>query len=347
MSMLLMAMLKAAAWTVGVMGLLLAAGWLSERWAERRQLRRYPPPGRLVDVGGRRLHLLEKGDAPGPTVVIEQGAGGPAVFWWPVQDAVARFARVCVYDRAGMGWSDPVRRSRSMSERVAELHRLLHAAGVPGPYVLVGHSYGGPLISLFARDYPDETAGLVFADTPDMESLLGPSYQTTTRKFHLPFARTMAFASRFGILRLVTLVAPRLNMAPGELPPAVRRAARASRRAVAWDAAVDDLVSFRAVPSADRRPLAPGALGDKPVGVISHTVPFPGPFAPLEEDFEPSQARLMALSSNSLQVRPPGAGHSVELDVPEATAETIRRVYEAARDGMQMTPRAVPLTNVA
>jgi pimeloyl-ACP methyl ester carboxylesterase len=158
--------MPAVVWIVAVMGLLLAAGWLWERWSEAGAMRRHPAPGRRVDVGGRCLHLRESGEAAGPTVVIEQGAGGPAVFWWPAQDEIARFARVCTYDRPGTGWSDPAPGGRSMSDRVAELHYLLHAARVPGPYVLVGHSYGGPLISLFARDYPDETAGLVFADTP-------------------------------------------------------------------------------------------------------------------------------------------------------------------------------------
>jgi len=165
--------LKGAAWTVGVVALLLAAGWLWELWSEARSRKRNPPPGQMVEVGGRRLHLLTKGGAPGPTVVIEQGAGELSIFWWPIQDAVAGFARVCTYDRAGYGWSDAAKGPRSMADRVADLHEVLHAGGVPGPYVLVGHSYGGPMISLFARDYPDETAGLIFADTPDMENLLG------------------------------------------------------------------------------------------------------------------------------------------------------------------------------
>jgi hypothetical protein len=161
----------------------------------------------------------------------------------------------------------------------------------------------------------------------------------------MPFVRVLAFASRFGIVRLAGLLG--LSMAPGDLPAAVRQAARTTRRASAWDAAADDIRSIWTAPEADRRPLAPGALGDKPVGVISHTVPFPGPFAGLEADFGPSQARLMALSSNSAQISPEGANHMVQLDAPEATVAMIRRVYEAARDGGRMMGDASPLKCVA
>jgi pimeloyl-ACP methyl ester carboxylesterase len=316
---------------LGLAGLLVA-GWLWERTCEARQARACPPPGRMIDVGGRRLHLRCLGDGPGPTVVIEQGAGAASFFWWDVQDRIAAFARVCAYDRAGYGWSDAAPGRRSLRERVVELRRLLERAGVPGPYVLVGHSYGGPMISLFARDYPQDVAGLVFADTPDLEEVFGPDYQAVTRRVHQTSVRIMRFATRFGLFRLMGLMGGRSSLTHG-LSAQARAAARATRRASAWDAALDDLRSLWTAPAADRQSLAPGSLGALPVAVISHGQAFPGPLALLERGFEAGQARLMALSSNSQRIRLPGAGHLVQIDAPDAVVDAVHRVWAAARSG--------------
>lgn len=318
---------------------LLVIGFLFERWAEARQARRHPAPGRLVEVApGRRLHLRERGDAPGPTVVIEQGAGGGSAFWWALQDEAARFTRVVTYDRAGYGWSDAAPRPRDMPARVEDLRRLLAAANIPGPYVLVGHSYGGPLISLYAATHPDQVAGLVFADTPDMEEMLGPDYAVVTRKAHMPMLRLMVALTRFGLLRLMPggsrMVPPKVN-AEG------RAALKATRRTASFEASVDDIRSIWTTPQSLRTPLAPGALTPKPVGVISHDEMFPGFFARLETGFPAGQARLAALSSNSLSVTA-NAGHMVQLDAPEVVADVIRRVHAAARDGTSMV-EAEPL----
>jgi pimeloyl-ACP methyl ester carboxylesterase len=318
--------------TGAALSALAAAAWTWERAGEAHSARVNPPPGRLVDVGGRRLHLLVKGNAPGPTVVIEQGAGAASFFWWGVQDALAHRVRVATYDRAGLGWSDPAPRGRSIADRARELHELLSAAGVPGPFVVVGHSYGGPLASLFARDFPEAVAGLVFADTPDMEEVLGPDYQATTRRIHMPMTRAMGLLTRFGVIRLMGR-ARRPNPLTAGLPAAARAASRATLRACAWDAAADEIRSLWTVPPADSRPLAPGALGSKPVAVISHGQPFPGPYAALERGFHAGQARLCALSSDTLHVTLPEAGHLVQADAPEAVAEAILQVHAAARDG--------------
>src|SRR5215216_1696212 len=122
------------------------------------------PVGRLVDVGGYRLHLACQGEGS-PTVVMEAAIGETGLLWSPVQPTVAQRTRACVYDRAGYGWSDPSPRPRTAAVMVEELHRLLGAAGVPGPYVLVGHSFGGLLVRLYAARYPQEVAGLVLVDS--------------------------------------------------------------------------------------------------------------------------------------------------------------------------------------
>src|SRR5688572_9412079 len=102
-------------------GVLLATAAAVLAFLVLRDATRLPPPGQMIDVGGRRLHVLCKGSAPGPTVVIEQGLAGPSILWWHVQDAVAQFARVCSYDRAGFHWSDPAPGERNMLDAVQDL----------------------------------------------------------------------------------------------------------------------------------------------------------------------------------------------------------------------------------
>lgn len=123
---------------------------------------------KLVDVGGgRRLHITCSGMnvAGSPTVLLEAGAGNPAAIWNRVQPEAAKFTRVCSYDRAGLGSSDPVPAQRTIAALTEDLHALLLNAKVAGPYILVGHSLGGILVRLYASYYPAEVAGMVLVDS--------------------------------------------------------------------------------------------------------------------------------------------------------------------------------------
>jgi pimeloyl-ACP methyl ester carboxylesterase len=126
-----------------------------------------PTPGELVDVGGRRLRINCSGVSVAgvPTVVLESGFGNSSSVWGRVQPEVAKFARVCSYDRAGLGGSEPVQTQRTVVALTEDLHALLSKAKVPGPYVLVGHSLGGILARLYASYYPAEVAGMVLVDS--------------------------------------------------------------------------------------------------------------------------------------------------------------------------------------
>src|SRR6185437_1563156 len=126
-----------------------------------------PPPGTLVDIGGRRLHLLCKGTGKSPTVIFEAGLSQFTAnsTYGKAQDAIAPFARVCTYDRAGLGWSDPGPLPRTHPAMVEDLHRLLAAAKIGPPYVLVGHSMGGPLARLYVHTYPGSVVGMVLLDS--------------------------------------------------------------------------------------------------------------------------------------------------------------------------------------
>src|SRR5215471_14081929 len=137
----------------------------------------FPPPGKLVDLGGWQLHIDCTGEASAspPTVILEAGAGDFSVDWSLLQPAVARLARVCSYDRAGSGWSDLGPRPRTMHQQVWELHTLLKKAGVNPRLVLVGHSYGGWLVRLYAASYPTEVEGIVLVEAgADNPKRFGP-----------------------------------------------------------------------------------------------------------------------------------------------------------------------------
>lgn len=133
-----------------------------------------PPPGKLVDVGGWRIHVhctgSEKPDAP--TVVLESGSGGLSLDWRLVQPGVAAFARVCSYDRAGHAWSDLGPRPRTLKQLVYELHAVLAKLGVNPPYVLAGQSFGGLLARVFAEQYPKEVVGMVLVDSAHEDTRL-------------------------------------------------------------------------------------------------------------------------------------------------------------------------------
>ena len=130
--------------------------------------KKYPPPGRLVDVGGYRLHIhcLEReSEKGGPTVVMDAGIGECSLGWSLVQPEIAKFAHVCTYDRAGLGWSDSAPTARTSQQIVSDLHALLGNAGIEPPYVMVGHSFGGLNLRLYASRFPEEVAGMVLVDS--------------------------------------------------------------------------------------------------------------------------------------------------------------------------------------
>jgi pimeloyl-ACP methyl ester carboxylesterase len=144
---------------------LLGAGATTEFLLELRELAAFPPPGRLVDIGGHRLHIQCDGpEGASPTVILEAGGNAFSAAWGLIQPEVANLTRVCSYDRAGLGWSDSGPSPRIAETAAEELHELLLNAREKGPFVLVGHSYGGVVIRKYFDLYPDDVAGLAFVD---------------------------------------------------------------------------------------------------------------------------------------------------------------------------------------
>jgi pimeloyl-ACP methyl ester carboxylesterase len=161
------------------------------------------PPGRLFDVGGFRLHLNCAGSG-GPTVVLDAALGGSSVSWALVQPEIARFTRVCSYDRAGFGWSDAGPLPRTAGRIAGELRTLLERAGEAPPYLLVGHSFGGLVARVFASRYPADVAGMVLVDTAHAEDWVTPAPKEQAKIDRgVRLCRQGSRAARLGIARVV------------------------------------------------------------------------------------------------------------------------------------------------
>ncbi len=298
-------------------GALLTVGYIYEKAAEGKDRRAHPAPGRIVAVGDHKLHLIYKASV-GPTVVIEQGAGEPARLWWPLQDKIAEFASVCSYDRAGYGWSEPIAAGRTIAERAQDLHALLTNAGIPGPYILVAHSYGGFIVRCFARNHPDQTAGLVLVDTPEETAF----FRREVLNFYSRLTvmnKAIELAARFGLLRLLSQFVLLDQVGLSFVRPAE------------YSAAGDDLASLQIVERSTGNFGGVGSLGDLPLAVITHGLPFPGPFFILENGWSEGQTRLAALSTNSLLIRANNSNHMIQIDEPGLVVDAIRRVHAGAR----------------
>src|SRR5215471_5727433 len=138
--------------------LLAVAGFLCENIFEARDRRFNKMEGRLVEVNGHKMHVVCEGEGT-PTVILDSGLGDSYVSWRRVQPQIAKFAHVCSYDRAGMGYSEPGSKPRNSKVIASELHALLQAASIPPPYVLVGHSMGGYNVRVYTSLYRNEVVG--------------------------------------------------------------------------------------------------------------------------------------------------------------------------------------------
>jgi pimeloyl-ACP methyl ester carboxylesterase len=202
---------------IGVLALAsIGGGYATVR--EATDARAYPAPGRLIDVGGHRLHLSCTGSGS-PTVVLEPGAGAMSSALGWIAPAVARDTRVCVYDRAGRGWSEPADGSQDGLQIATDLHTLLQRGQVPGPYVLAGHSFGGLYVLTFAARYPDEVAGMVLIDsTAPASGVAGVASPGDRTSYDVAgrFSALGSSAARVGLGRLLA------RLAASGLPPRSR-----------------------------------------------------------------------------------------------------------------------------
>lgn len=311
---------------VAVLGVL---ALLAESRARERDTKLHPPPGRMIAVGGRVMHIRCLGQGA-PTVVLEAGGGNPAMLAFPVQDRVARFARVCSYDRAGLGWSDPAPDGRTFEDRARELHALLAAAGEPGPYVLAGESFGGLVARTFARLYPEEVAGLVLVDAAEEQFFFGKldGFRAQTRQ-----VKAYAVAARLGLTRWAIVRRPeQVGLPPGMSLEDRRRFAALFSRPAYMAALPQELEAYELAPPGRRAAGGFGTLGERPLAVIAHGRPFTGAQAWMEDGWRAGQARLATLSTDSELVIAEQSGHAIAQTQPDLVAEVIGRVVGKVRN---------------
>jgi pimeloyl-ACP methyl ester carboxylesterase len=311
---------------IGLLVVLLIAGFASQSIAEANDARAYPPPGQLVDVGGYRLHLYCTGeDKPGsPTVILDTMAGGSMVNWAWVQPEIARTTRVCSYDRASFGWSDASPNSPSLRQAADDLHALLTHANIAGPYVLVGHSMGGLIARQFAAEHPSDVAGVVLVDSSHPEQFeRHPEYLDESKRMK-GLIQAAPLLARFGLMRLYV---QNNGFDFGGLPPRERAALAAS-----WSAPkhwVAQSVEMSALESLYGQARSLGSLGDVPLVVI--TAGNNGSVG-----WNKLQAELATLSTNSAHRTVNSATHaSLAFNQQHAlqTSAAIRDVVEATRTG--------------
>ncbi len=312
-----------AAWRVGALAAALAfcgcaAGAVAAWRAARRDAEAFPPPGRMTEIGGgRRLHLHCEGPADGRAVaVIVPGWGGLSVMYEGAVAELARTRRACVYDRAGLAWSDAGPLPRTMERQSADLHALLAASGEKGPFVLVAHSYGGLIARDYARRHAADLAGLVLADV----SVEYDVYRTaatggvadTARQY-----RIFAALAPLGVVRLTAATAdPVGEMFGGYFRP-VREAVYASYSPKSLAAMASEFSLF--ADAADDVFL--DDLGDLPLAVLTAGQAPSGAdrdAAISEALSEAGQARLASLSRRSFRASLSDSDHLVPQRRPDA-----------------------------
>jgi len=332
---------------------LLLVCWVLVAGAVRAQNASAPPfpaPGKLIDLGGWRLHLNCSGQANAsrPTVILEAGAGDFSVDWSLVQPRVAAMARVCSYDRAGAGWSELGPRPRTMRQQVWEMHALLEKAGEKPPYVLVGHSYGGWLTRLFAETYRAEVAGLVLVEAGVDDPLrvidgkVSHASELATGQTVPPVKTSDPLRESDIPPRIIGLIQSSIRSMGGhfndpprdKLPLEARRMREWSLSQIKHAASNDN--SFEADELAAmlaERKKKQNVLGDLPLVVIARGLPDEeGPqAAQREEAHRKDEAALVTLSSGGKLIVAAKSGHHVPIDEPDVVVSAIRGIVEIAR----------------
>ncbi len=245
---------------VGLVILALCFGASWEAWSRYRFTADFPARGRMVDIGGRRLHLDCRGTGT-PVVVLESGLDATgSLAWSAVHDKIAATTRTCAYDRAGIAWSDDKPGVHDAEGVAADLHKLLQAAGEPGPYVLVAHSLGGPFVMVFARRYPADVAGAVFVDTSHPDQI-----KRSVTPQHLADAADRTF--RIGAALAWTGL-PRLIL-PGESHPGLDPNIDAAMLAVVPGSIAASANEFHAIETTFAQSGQLRSLGDRPLYVLT------------------------------------------------------------------------------
>jgi pimeloyl-ACP methyl ester carboxylesterase len=325
---------------------LLAAPFLYQAVGEYCDARRFPPLGELVEVNGIRLHLHRQGGGS-PAVVFEAGIAGSLLGWALVQPRVAEFANTVSYDRAGLGWSDGCSAPRTVERMLAELTAVLRQTKIPGPYILVGHSFGGLLIRAFAHFRPKDVAGLVFVDPVTISGWAEPTANQLWRVWMgARLSRRGALLARFGVVRAVLSVliaggkwlpklvarasagqgvstlerlAGEVSRLPAEVRPMVRAHWSRPKTFQAMAAYLECL------PECARQALQMPASVEIPFVILSAGTATAAELAERDE--------WVAANNSARHVRIPETGHWLQLEKPELVIEAVRELMHGYNNG--------------
>jgi len=312
---------------IGLILLLALAGASYQTVATSVDAHRLPEPGRLVDIGGLRLQLNCTGKGS-PTVILESGLGDVLIQWERVQPEIARFSRVCSYDRAGYGGSDSGPIPRTSAQIAEELHTLLQKAGEKPPYLLVGHSFGGYNVRVFNGRYPDLVAGIVLVDSTqeDQYELLPTAWHaigTAMLKRYQSQARWSPVFINLGVARLML----RLRGIQGShlILQSKYLRARASE--------------LEAIQTSAEQARAGGNISEKPLVVLTAGKNSDPTLRSglSERDLEAYQRtwvydlqmRLARLSTRGERIIVPDSGHDIPSERPDTIVNAVRELCEA------------------
>ncbi len=325
--------------------IVLVAGLIYQASASASDLKKYPPPGELYDVGDYRLHLYCTGEDSltgttgegSPTVILEAGAGNPSIGWSVVQSEVAEFARVCSYDRAGFGWSDPSTSPLTREQVSTLLHELLQVASVSAPYILVGHSSGGEYIRAYARQYPSEVLGMVFVDSShESETLRYPAKFLNFNQYQLMTQKICQYLSPFGVVRLIRLW-------DTFLPEALTSTdiGKALTSTLYQSGYCKAAYAEAVVLGSPGQPGEPGSLGDLPLivlsaGAFNENIPNsvvtamggPDVLTQVVQVHDEIQQELVSLSTAGELIVAENSGHEIHWYQPELVINAIQTIIE-------------------
>jgi pimeloyl-ACP methyl ester carboxylesterase len=299
-----------------------AMGGAYQTVAESLDRRWHPAPGQLIDVGGHRLHVQCAGSGS-PTVVLESGLGEAGAYWGWISAAVARDTKVCVYDRAGRGWSEPAPAAQDGFAVARDLHILLERAHVQAPFVLVGHSSGAQYVRNFAGRYPEQFAGMVLLDGQPAEAFESlPAYPAFYARFRRISALLPSLA-RLGVGRLAAY------SGFASLPATARDAERRHYSSARHYRSLRD--ELAALPTALAQARSFQALGGRPLVVVTAALDALAGWLPLQD-------RMAALSTNSSHRVVPYAHDALVTDQAAAqmSSQAIRDVVHAVRSGASL-----------
>lgn len=304
-----------------LLAIIYGAGAVYESVMESRDREGFSPPGQLVDVDGHQMHIYCTGeDSPGkPVVILESGAGENLYNFLDLQSRISQFTRVCSYDRSGLGWSETNPTAKTAGQKADELDQLLNSAGVDGPYLLVGHSFGGLVARIYSVRHSQDVVGLVLVDSTNAEDFV--TYSPFLAKVMPVDIYAGGFLETAGFLRLFQVESGVLSESFGFLPPELAPAARAL--ALRGSALRTGAAEIFYLSDSAYEAISAGTLGNLPVVVFITSAEEDGSFP---KNYE---ANFRQLSTKSEVHRVDGS-HYVHMEHPDLVIEAIQQILKAS-----------------